>query len=341
MTTVRQSKETSRNIRQGATIAALPSKRTASKSKPSMHEARACPVPVDFARSPAPPAPGDPFPAAERVRPDALALYMRSVGEVPLLTPGQEVELAARIRCGDEAARDLMIRANLRLVVKIARGYDNLGMPLLDLINEGNIGLIKAVERFEPAKGAKLSSYSALWIKQQIRRALANQGRTIRLPVNAVDQIFRIRKAAAKLQEILGCEASDAELAGEVGLSVRRVAELREAGIRPASLDAPLGDEQSSSLAEVVADENAVNPAQRTDDNDAISRLRDLVARLPERESRIIRARFGLDDGRERTLETIGSRFGVTRERIRQLQQVALNKLREMLEQSTAGAAAA
>ena len=265
-------------------------------------------------------------------RPDALTQYMREAGEVALLTREEETALARRVQGGDEQARDHMIRANLRLVVKIAREYQNLGLPLLDLINEGNIGLIKAVERFNPDKGAKLSTYSAWWIKQRIRLALANQGRTIRMPVNAVDQIYHLRKAAVKLQEVLGREASDAELAEETGLSMRRMAVLHEAVRHPASLDARLGDEHSSSLAETRADENAVDPARQTEDNDSISLLRDLVARLPEREAKIIRSRFGIDDGQERTLETIGAKLGVTRERIRQLQNLALGKLRQMLE---------
>jgi RNA polymerase primary sigma factor len=266
----------------------------------------------------------------------ALNLYMREVGQTNLLTPAEEVALARRVLAGDEEAREHMIRANLRLVVKIAREYENLGLPLLDLINEGNIGLMKAVEKFDPDKGAKLSSYSSWWIKQSIRRALANQSKTIRLPVNAVDQIYHLRKASVKLQEILGREPNDGELAHEVGLSVRRVAELRDAAIRPASLDAPLGDEDSSTLGEVVADENAVNPYQCFEDRNSLSKLGELIARLPERESRIIRSRFGLDDGREKTLEEIGAKFRLTRERIRQLQNLALTKLRRMLEEPEA-----
>lgn len=266
----------------------------------------------------------------------ALNLYMREVGQVGLLTPQEEAKLAKRVQRGDEAAREHMIRANLRLVVKIAREYENLGLPLLDLINEGNIGLMKAVEKFDPAKGAKLSSYSSWWIKQSIRRALANQSKTIRLPVNAVDQIYHLRKASAKLHEILGRDPNDEELAQEVGLSVRRVAELRDAAIRPASLDAPLGDEDSSTLGEVVADENAEDPYQKFEDRNSLSKLGEFIARLPERESRIIRSRFGLDDGREKTLEEIGAKFSLTRERIRQLQNLALTKLRKMLEEPEA-----
>lgn len=287
------------------------------------------------------PAAFEPPATTDLARPDALTLYLREAVKVPLLTRAEETALARRVQDGDEQAREHMIRANLRLVIKIAREYENLGLPLLDLINEGNIGLMKAVERFDPKKGAKLSTYGSLWIKQQIRRALASQGKTIRLPVHVADAIYHLRKAEAKHEQDFGREASNAELAATLNVSLLRVTRLREAGMRPASLDAPLGENGSSSIAEIVADENAVNPAQRTEDRDAISRLRDLMARLPDRESKIIRARFGLDDGRERTLETIGVRLGVTRERIRQLQQLALKKLRQMLEQPASVAPAA
>jgi RNA polymerase primary sigma factor len=262
----------------------------------------------------------------------ALSLYLREVGQVNLLTPQEEVELAKRVQAGDEAARDRMIRANLRLVVKIAHAYENLGLPLLDLINEGNIGLMKAVEKFDPAKGAKLSSYSSWWIKQSIRRGLANQSKTIRLPVNAVDQIAHLRKASSRLHQLLGRDPDTAELAQEVGLSVRRVDELRDAAVRIASLDAPLRDEDCSTLGEVVADENAPNPYQLFEDRNSLSNLGAFIARLPEREACIIRLRFGLDNGRESTLEEIGARYRLTRERIRQLQNLALTRLRRMLE---------
>jgi RNA polymerase primary sigma factor len=261
---------------------------------------------------------------------------MRDVGEVALLTPEEETALARRVTAGDEQARERMIRANLRFVVKIARDYEHLGLPLLDLINEGNIGLMRAVERFDLTKGAKLSTYSSWWIKQSIRRALANQAKTIRLPVNAVDQICHLRRTETKLRATLHREPSDADLAHESGLSLRRVGELRDAGVRPTSLDAPLGDLDSSTLAEVVADENAADPAQRFEDANSLSKLGELIDRLPKREAAIIRARFGLDDGCEHTLEVIGVRFRLTRERIRQLQEVALKRLRRMLEEPEA-----
>ena len=262
-----------------------------------------------------------------------LALYMREAGREQLLTATQEVELAARIKAGDSSAREQMIRANLRLVIKIAREYDYLGMPLLDLINEGNIGLMKAIERFDPAKGGKLSTYASLWIRQQIRRALASQGKTIRLPVHVADKIYQLGRAEMKLGGMLGREASDEEVAGELGVQVRKIARLRRAALRPSSLDAPIGDDDTSTIAEIVPDENAANPFEQLRNRSETGLIRKLVARLPEREARILNFRFGLEDGCERTLEVVGAKFKLTRERIRQLQNLALAKLRRMLEE--------
>jgi RNA polymerase primary sigma factor len=262
----------------------------------------------------------------------ALTLYMREVGKVNLLTPQEEIALAAKIKKGNAKARELMIRANLRLVVKIAREYENLGLPLLDLINEGNIGLMLAVERFDPQKGAKLSTYSSWWIKQSIRRALANQSKTIRLPVHMVDKIYHMKKTSLKLQEVLGREPTDAEVAAEMGLSVRQISDMRASAIRPASLDAPLGDDDSTHLGDVVRDENALTPYQDLEEKTVVAMLKDLVDRLHPREASILRFRFGLDGGSERTLEEVGAKFGVTRERIRQLQNLALRKMRKMIE---------
>jgi RNA polymerase primary sigma factor len=184
----------------------------------------------------------------------AIKLYLREIGQVKLLTPNEEIELAARIKKGDKRAREQMIKANLRLVVKIAHDYEGLGLPLLDLINEGNIGLMKAVERFDPAKGGKLSTYGSWWIKQSIKRALANQSKTIRLPVHLVDKISKMRRTAMKLQEEFGREPTDEELGEELGISAARVAQLRTAAIRPASLVAPIGYDYSNNFAELVQD---------------------------------------------------------------------------------------
>src|SRR5277367_5822706 len=262
----------------------------------------------------------------------AIKLYLREIGQVKLLTPQEEIELAAKIKKGDKKAREQMIKANLRLVVKIARDYEGIGLPLLDLISEGNIGLMKAVERFDPAKGGKLSTYGSWWIKQSIKRALANQSKTIRLPVHLVDKIAKMRRTAMKLQEILGREPTDEELAEEMGISTLRVAQMRTAAIRPASLDAPIGDDESNNFAEVVQDENADTPYELLEDKTVIGMLRDLVKKLDPREATILSARFGLDGGNEKTLEDVGEKFGVTRERVRQIQNIALRKLRKMIE---------
>jgi RNA polymerase primary sigma factor len=257
---------------------------------------------------------------------------MRHVGEVPLLSIQEEIELAARIKGGDESAREHMIRANLRLVVKIAREYENLGLPLLDLINEGNIGLMKAIERFDPAKGGKLSTYGSWWIKQSIRRALANQSKTIRLPVHVVDKLCKIRRAAALLHEELGREPTDEELAREMNMPAWRIAEMRAASIRPASLEAPVGEDDSARLGDLVEDQNAVDPFEDLQDKTMTHMVLDFLDELPDREAVILRRRFGLDGDPEETLEDIGQRFGVTRERIRQLQNIALAKLRRRVE---------
>jgi RNA polymerase primary sigma factor len=270
----------------------------------------------------------------------ALTLYMREVGKVNLLTAQEEISLAAKIKKGNAKARDLMIRANLRLVVKIAREYEGLGLPLLDLINEGNMGLMLAVERFDPKKGAKLSTYSSWWIKQSIRRALANQSKTIRLPVHMVDKIYHMKKASLRLQELLGREPTDAEVAAEMGLSLRQIADMRGYAIRPASLDAPIGDDDSTHLSDIVQDENATTPYEKLEEKTVTHMLKELVDRLNPREASILRYRFGLDGGSERTLEEVGEKFGVTRERIRQLQNLALRKLRKMIETLEAMSAA-
>ena len=266
----------------------------------------------------------------------AFNLYLREVGQTKLLTIDEENQLAARIKRGDRKARERMIKANLRLVVKIAREYEDYGMPLLDLINEGNMGLMKAVERFDPSKGAKLSTYGAWWIKQAIKRALANQSKTIRLPVHVVDKLFHMRKASVKLQELLGREPTDDELGEELGLSGRKVAQLRTAAIRPASLEAPLGDDETSRIADVVRDETATTPYEQLEGKTNVAMLRELVATLHPREAEILRYRFGLDGDTEKTLEDVGKKFGVTRERIRQIQNVALLKLRKQIEKMEA-----
>jgi RNA polymerase primary sigma factor len=261
-----------------------------------------------------------------------IKIYLREIGQIALLTPQQEIELAAKIKKGDSKARSLMIRANLRLVVKIAHDYANLGLPLLDLISEGNIGLMKAVERFDPAKGGKLSTYAAWWIKQSIKRALANQSKTIRLPVHLVDKISKMRRVSLQMSEELGREPTDDELAEEIGLSSGKVSQLKTVAIRPASLDAPISDDDSTEFGEIVGDDEAMTPFEMLRDKNLHSEVGDLLDVLDARERKIIDARFGLNGGKPRTLEEVGKKFGVTRERIRQLQNIALLKLRRALQ---------
>lgn len=268
-------------------------------------------------------------------------LYLKEIGKFDLLTPAEEIELADRIKAGDEDAREIMIKANLRLVVKIARDYEGYGLPLLDLINEGNMGLMKAVERFDPNKGGKLSTYGAWWIKQSIKRALANQSKTIRLPVHLVDKISRMRRASNELLDKLGREPQDEELAAHLGITSFKVQEMKRAAVRPASLDAPLAEEpESANFADIVQDENASDPYSDLEKRTVQSMLDSLVNSLPEREAKILEYRFGLSGGEERTLEEVGAYFGVTRERVRQIQNNALGKLRKMIESLEEGKAA-
>jgi len=261
-----------------------------------------------------------------------IKIYLREIGQIALLTPEQEIQLAARIKKGDKEARAMMIRANLRLVVKIAHDYNNLGLPLLDLISEGNIGLMKAVERFDPAKGGKLSTYAAWWIKQSIKRALANQSKTIRLPVHLVDKISKMRRVALQMSEELGREPTDEELAEEVGMASSKVSQLKTVSIRPASLDAPISDDDTTEFGEIVGDEEALTPFEQLRDQNLRDEVADLISVLDDREKKIIFSRFGLDGGKPKTLEEVGRKFGVTRERIRQLQNIALMKLRRALQ---------
>jgi RNA polymerase primary sigma factor len=260
-----------------------------------------------------------------------IGLYLREISQVPLLTPQEEVKLAGQIKRGNRKAREKMIKANLRLVVKIAHDFGNYGLPLLDLVSEGNIGLMKAVERFDPKKGGKLSTYASWWIKQSIKRALANQSKTIRLPVHLVDKIGKIRRVAAQMTEELGREPSNEELAEELGLAVAKVAHLKNVAVRPASLDAKINADDDTAFGDLVSDERAEDPFAALRDKDLREEVGDLLDVLDPRERKIIAFRFGLGGGKERTLEEVGRKFGVTRERIRQLQNIALLKMRKAL----------
>ena len=262
-----------------------------------------------------------------------IKIYLREIGQTPLLTREEEVKLARRIKKGDQAARQQMIKANLRLVVKIAHDYASYGLPLLDLISEGNIGLMKAVERFDPKKGGKLSTYAAWWIKQSIKRALANQSKTIRLPVHLVDKIARMRRVGMQLAEEFGREPTDEELGEELGMPAGKIAQLRTAAIRPASLDATVGQEEDgASLGDMIGDETAHMPSELLSDKNMRKAVMDLLHVLDERELKIITLRFGLDGKKEMTLEEVGRKFKVTRERIRQLQNIALRKIKRALD---------
>ncbi len=262
---------------------------------------------------------------------NSLRLYLREISKTDLLTPEQEVELAESIKKGDKKARSHMIRANLRLVVKIAQDYSGYGLPLADLISEGNIGLMKAVERFDPNKGGKLSTYGSWWIKQSIKRALANQSKTIRLPVHMVDKISRMRRISTILAEALGREPTQQELAEELGIPRKKLALLERAAKRPASLNAPVHDDDTAEFSDIIGDERAVSPFEALDSKNMHGELDGLLDVLDEREHRIIDARFGLDGKKPMTLEEVGVEFGVTRERIRQLQNIALEKMRKAL----------
>jgi RNA polymerase primary sigma factor len=294
------------------------------------------PVRNDVPRADAPPSLSESAPEKrpelDRHERSSIKLYLQEIGQIPLLTPAQEIELAARIQRGEKAARDLMIKSNLRLVVKIAHDYKDFGLPLLDLISEGNIGLIKAVERFDPAKGGKLSTYAAWWIKQSIKRALANQSKTIRLPVHLVDKISKMRKTAMALTEEFGREPTDEEIAYELQMPVNKVTHLKTVSVRPTSLNAPVGEESDGTeFGEIVGDENAATPFEMLRDKAMQSDLAAMINDLDPREAEIIKLRFGLEGETALTLEEVGQRFNITRERVRQLQNMALSKMRKVL----------
>jgi len=263
---------------------------------------------------------------------NGIKIYLREIGQIPLLTVKDEIELAAKIKRGDKKARARMIKSNLRLVVKIAHDYSNLGLPLLDLISEGNIGLMKAVERFDPAKGGKLSTYGAWWIKQSIKRALANQAKTIRLPVHLVDKISKMKRVGMQMSERLGREPTDQELADRLDMPRAKVAQLRQISVRPASLDAPIGDDDATEFSEIVGDENAATPFEMLLDKALRQDITEVLHELDPREAEILTMRFGLDGNRPKTLEDVGRKFKVTRERVRQVQNIALRKLRRLMD---------
>jgi RNA polymerase primary sigma factor len=258
----------------------------------------------------------------------ALSRYLRDLADIKLLTPKVQIELAGRIQNGDDAAREQMIRSNLRLVVAIARDYVDLGVPFIDLIAEGNIGLMHAVDRFDASRGAKLSTYAAAWIKQTIKRALAGQSRTVRVPSQMIDKVTRMRRVSAQLSSELGREISEDELSEELGIASEKIAQLKTIGLRAASLDAPIADDDETALSEMIADEQALTPLEFLREKDFRGEIDAVLRSLNKREAAIIEHRFGLHGLAAKTLEQVSELMGVTRERVGQLETAALAKMR-------------
>ncbi|MGB9867837.1 MAG: RNA polymerase sigma factor RpoD [Bacillota bacterium] len=259
---------------------------------------------------------------------DPVRMYLKEIGKVPLLTAEEEVELAKRIEQGDEEAKKKLIEANLRLVVSIAKKYVGRGMLFLDLIQEGNLGLIKAVEKFDYRKGYKFSTYATWWIRQAITRAIADQARTIRIPVHMVETINKLIRISRQLLQELGREPTPEEIAKEMGISEEKVREIMKIAQEPVSLETPIGEEEDSHLGDFIEDQDALAPAEAASYNLLREQLEGVLDTLTEREQNVLKLRFGLEDGKPRTLEEVGQVFGVTRERIRQIEAKALRKLR-------------
>ncbi len=259
---------------------------------------------------------------------DPVKVYLKEIGRVPLLTPDEEVDLAVRISNGDEAAKKRLSEANLRLVVSIAKRYLGRGMQFLDLIQEGNLGLIKAVEKFDYTKGFKFSTYATWWIRQAITRAIADQARTIRIPVHMVETINKVKKVSSQLLHANGREPSAEEIAEELEMPVEKVREIMRVAQAPVSLETPIGEEEDSHLGDFIPDDDAPAPADAASHTLLKETLGSVLDSLTPREEKVLRLRFGLEDGRSRTLEEVGKEFNVTRERIRQIEAKALRKLR-------------
>ncbi len=259
---------------------------------------------------------------------DPVRLYLKEIGKVPLLTAEKEMELAKRMEAGDEQAKKELAEANLRLVVSIAKRYVGRGMTFLDLIQEGNLGLIKAVEKFDYTKGFKFSTYATWWIRQAITRAIADQARTIRIPVHMVETINKLIRVSRQLLQELGREPTPKEIGDELGFTEEKVREIQKIAQDPVSLETPIGEEEDSHLGDFIPDEDAPAPAEAASYALLKEQLFEVLGTLTEREEKVLRLRFGLDDGRTRTLEEVGKEFNVTRERIRQIEAKALRKLR-------------
>lgn len=259
---------------------------------------------------------------------DPVKVYLKEIGRVPLLTPEEEIDLAIRISGGDETAKKRLSEANLRLVVSIAKRYLGRGMQFLDLIQEGNLGLIKAVEKFDYTKGFKFSTYATWWIRQAITRAIADQARTIRIPVHMVETINKVKKVSSQLLHSNGHEPTADEISAELDLPVEKVREIMRVAQEPVSLETPIGEEEDSHLGDFIPDDDAPAPADAASHTLLKEQLSDVLDTLTPREEKVLCLRFGLDDGRSRTLEEVGKEFNVTRERIRQIEAKALRKLR-------------
>lgn len=259
---------------------------------------------------------------------DPVRMYLKEIGKIPLLTPEEEIELAKRMEKGDEEAKRRLAEANLRLVVSIAKRYVGRGMLFLDLIQEGNLGLIKAVEKFDYRKGYKFSTYATWWIRQAITRAIADQARTIRIPVHMVETINKLIRVSRRLVQELGREPTPEEIAKEMGISPEKVREIIKIAQEPVSLETPIGEEEDSHLGDFIEDQDAKAPAEEASHTLLREQLDEVLSTLTDREQKVLRLRFGLDDGRARTLEEVGCTFGVTRERIRQIEAKTLRKLR-------------
>ena len=259
---------------------------------------------------------------------DPVKVYLKEIGRVPLLTPDEEVDLAVRISNGDEAAKKRLSEANLRLVVSIAKRYLGRGMQFLDLIQEGNLGLIKAVEKFDYTKGFKFSTYATWWIRQAITRAIADQARTIRIPVHMVETINKVIRVSRQLLQELGHDPSPEEIADEMGIPADKVREIMKIAQEPVSLETPIGEEEDSHLGDFIPDDDAPEPAEVASFTLLKEQLVEVLKTLTPREEKVLRLRFGIEDGRTRTLEEVGKEFNVTRERIRQIEAKALRKLR-------------
>jgi len=285
------------------------------------------PTNFDMSNEPAP----TPYPRADELSREPIDVYMRNITRTPLLDKEEEVELSRRSMTGDEQARERLIRSNLRLVVKIAYEYKDFGVNIMDLVCEGNVALIRAIERYDPDKGAKLSSYAAWWIRHAMKRFIATHSKTIRLPIHQIDRLSKIRHVTNQLRDLLDREPTDQEIATELNIPVHKVAHLKTVSTQPSSLHAPLKEDGDSSLLELVGDAQSESPSDIAENKSLVAELNLLLDYLHPREAEILRKRFGLDQGAPQTLEEVSQDLNITRERVRQIQNKALRKMREAL----------